>query len=105
MCSADEEVQGEQPPTEALNGVSETHNSDALAAFLDSAPDPFKARPPATSQVRSSHVSPPLSIPTDGAQAAARLSARLGCNEPCVCSAPPCSAECVSLHGIFLQTW
>ena len=53
---ADDEAQAEQPAAEAANGVAVKSGSDALEAFLDSAPDPFRARPPPSTKVSSIHL-------------------------------------------------
>ena len=57
-CHAGDEDQAE----EALTGVAEQGSSNALEAFLDSAPDPFKARPLGSGKVSSSH-HPPAGFP------------------------------------------
>ena len=48
-CLVDDEDQATQHPADGSNGVAEKSGNDALEAFLDSAPDPFKARQPSVS--------------------------------------------------------
>jgi len=47
--SVDDEDQANQHPADGSNGMAEKSGNDALEAFLDSAPDPFKARQPSVS--------------------------------------------------------
>ncbi len=80
-CLADDEAQAEQPPAEAANGVAEKSSSDALQAFLDSSPDPFRARPPPSTKVCNIHPTVP--------------------SNPCVCNAA--KARPAASHHAF--TW
>ena len=49
---AGEESQEDQPAADSENGAAEKSRSDALEAFLDSAPDPFRARQPSINKAR-----------------------------------------------------
>ena len=94
-------MEAAQPPAEAENGVVEESSSNALEAFLDSAPDPFRARPPGSSKVRHFYRTTPARCPVpvllqgiDIPHTPSRITSSM-------CTAPKCCAP--TLRAMF--TW
>ena len=55
MChNADDENAARLAPADEAEGAAQREGSHALEAFLDSAPDPLRARRPSSNQVRPS---------------------------------------------------